>query len=385
MSLRLSARCENITQSAIRRMSLECAAAGGINMSQGVCDLEVPEEIRGALHEAVEEGFQTYTRFDGLASLRWALAGMLAGQGFEADPEQEIVITVGATGAFLSAAMALLDPGDEVILFEPFYGYHRNTLEALGVRSRIVPLRGENWEFSMEDVEAAVNERTRAILINTPANPTGKVFTREEIEELGALATEQDLFLFTDEIYQHFLYEGREHVAPATLPGLRERTITISGFSKIYAITGWRIGYLVASPRWTQAMRYCSDIASVCAPSVLQEAVARGIERIPPSYYETINRDHARKRAQVLAALEDAGLPPIAPQGAYYTLADVSRLPGANSEERAMYLLEKSGVAAVPGREFFQNPEDGDHLLRFCYAKKDHDLAKACEGLRRLA
>jgi aminotransferase len=364
-------------------MSLECAAAGGINLSQGVCDLEVPRELRDALKEAVEEDFHIYTRFDGLDSLRWGIAARLAKRGFEANPETEIVVTPGATGAFLSACMALLTPGDEVILFEPFYGYHRNTLSALGVGSRMVPMQAPDWSFSLEDVEAAVTKKTRGIMINTPANPTGKVFSREEIEGLGTIAQHHDLFLFTDEIYEDFLYDGREHLSPATFPGLRERTITISGFSKIFAITGWRIGYLVADSRWTQAMGYCADIATVCAPSLLQEAVARALERIPPSYYQSIQEDHVGKRTRILAALEDAGLPAISPQGAYYTLADISRLPGKTSQERVLHLLEASGVAAVPGEAFFENPRHGDHLARFCFAKKDVDLEQACRGLRR--
>lgn len=385
MSRRLSQRCQDVQQSYIRRMSLECAAVGGINLSQGVCDLDVPAPVVQAVKDAVDEGYQIYTRFDGLESLRRQIAAKLRRDGVEADPETEIVVTVGATGAFLSAAMALLDPGDEFLLFEPFYGYHRNCLRALGVVPKVVPMAPPDWTFRIEDVEAALTPKTRGIVVCSPGNPTGKVFTRAELEALAELAIRRDLIVFTDEIYEYFLYDGREHLSIATLPGMRARTVTISGFSKTFAITGWRIGYLVAEEPWARAMRYCSDIAYVCAPSLLQEAVARGLAALPPAYYEGIREDHARKRERVCDALAAAGLTPYVPQGSYYVLADVSHLPGTTSFERVMHLLRETGVAAVaavPGESFFEDPADGYGLARFCYAKKDADLARACAALR---
>lgn len=383
----LSHRCQDIQQSYIRRMSIECARVGGVNLSQGVCDLEVPPVVRQAVKDAVEEGYQIYTRFDGLESLRHEIARKLErdATGLTADPEHEIVVTVGATGAFFSAAMALLNPGDDVILFEPFYGYHRNCLKALDVTSTLVATTPPDWSFRIEDVEAAITPKTRGLMVCTPSNPTGKVYTRAELEALAELAEKHDLIVFTDEIYEYFLYDGREHISMATLPGMRERTVTISGFSKTFAITGWRIGYLVAQPEWARAMRYCSDIAYVCAPSLLQEAVARGLRALPPSYYTDIRDDHAAKREKICSALTDAGLPPIVPQGSYYVLADVSRLPGEDSVARVMHLLEESKVAAVPGAAFFRDPADAAHLARFCYAKKDADLDRACAALRSLA
>ncbi len=384
MTRRLSLRCQDISQSPIRRMSLECNAVGGYNLSQGVCDLEVPPVVRQAVKEAVDEGFQIYTRFDGLESLRHQIARKLQRDGVEADPETEIVVTVGATGAFLSAAMALFDPGDEVILFEPFYGYHRNCLKALDVKTRSVPLTPGTWEFSEEDLHKAVTSKTRAIVVCNPANPTGKVFSRKELDQVARLATQHDLMVLTDEIYEYFVYDSRPHIPMATLPGMKDRTVTISGFSKTFAITGWRIGYLVASERWTKAMRYCSDIAYVCAPSLLQEAVARGLAQLPPRYYTDIRDDHAQKREWICSALKEAGLTPHVPQGSYYVLADIDHLPGATSQDKVLHLLRETKVAAVPGEAFFENPRDGDHLARFCFAKKDHELKAACEALRKL-
>lgn len=385
MTLRLAQRTEGVTQSEIRKMTLECNKVGGVNLSQGVCDLEVPPVLREALKQAVDEGFNTYTRFDGLDSLRHAIAGDLkARHGWQVDPEREVVVTVGSTGAFMAACLALLDPGDEVLLPEPYYGYHRNCLRALG--GVAVPVRHQApFDIDFDALRAALTPRTRAIMACTPANPTGKVWTRAELEALRDLAVEHDLFVFTDEIYEHFVYDGREHVPPATIEGLGERTITLSGFSKTYAITGWRIGYLVAPAQVAEKISYFVDIAYVCAPSVLQEAVARALAELPPSYYQQICADHLAKRDQVCDALRAADLPPHVPQGSYYVLADVSRLPGATSKERVMHLLRTSGVASVPGSAFFEDPRAGDHLARFCYAKKDADLQRACEALREMA
>lgn len=382
--LRLSTRAGDLLQSEIRNMSIECERIGGINLSQGVCDTPVPIEVQQGAFEGIAEGFNTYTRYDGLDELRGAIAAKLRHyNGIEVDPSSEIIVSAGATGAFYCVCLALLDPGDEVILFEPYYGYHVSTLLAADAVPRYVPMEPPDWTFSVDDLERAVTPRTRAILVNTPGNPSGKVFTRDELQQIADFATRHDLFVFTDEIYEYFLYDGREHVTPAAIPGLTDRTVSISGFSKTFSITGWRIGYAVASARWAETIGYYNDLVYVCAPAPLQIGVARGLARLGPPYYESLQADYTAKRNQFCDALRAAGLTPYVPQGAYYVLADASVLPGHSSKERALYLLDKTKVAAVPGDAFF-NDHRGDRLLRFCYAKSGADLDEACRRLENL-
>ncbi|MGH7292754.1 MAG: pyridoxal phosphate-dependent aminotransferase, partial [Myxococcota bacterium] len=332
----------------------------------------------------IEEGSYTYSRSDGLAELRRALAAKLRrDNGLDYDPEGEIVVTSGATAAFYVACQALLQPGDEVILFEPYYGYHRNTLESLEVVPVYVTLEGAGFALPLPALERALSPRTRALVVNTPGNPSGKVFTRAELEALGASARERDLFLFTDEVYEHFIFGGRRHVSPASLPGLRERTITMNALSKTFAITGWRIGWIAAERRFAEAFAHLHDLVYVCAPTPLQLACARGLERLDPEYYAAIGAEYQRKRDQLCAALTDAGLAPRVPQGSYFALADVSRLPGANGDERALALLRASGVACVPGTAFWRDG-DAHRLARFCFGKTAPDLDEACRRLRNL-
>ncbi len=382
--LRLSARSGDILQSEIRSMSIECERIGGINLSQGVCDTPVPIEVQQGAFEGVTEGFNTYTRYDGLDELRRAIAvKMREYNGVRVDPSSEIVVSAGATGAFYCACLALLDPGDEVILFEPYYGYHLTTLLAAEAVPRYVPMEPPAWTFSLDELERAVTPRTRAILVNTPGNPSGKVFTRSELQQIADFAIRHDLFVFTDEIYEYFLYDGREHVTPAAIPGLADRTVSISGFSKTFSITGWRIGYAVASSRWAETIGYYNDLVYVCAPAPLQIGVARGLTRLAPEYYRSLQTDYTAKRDQFCRALSAAGLTPYVPEGAYYVLADASVLPGRSSKERAMSLLESTKVAAVPGSAFFTG-DRGDTLLRFCFAKSSADLDEACRRLEQL-
>ncbi len=384
MSMRLSRRFETARQSPIRSMTIECNKVGGVNLAQGICDLSPPPGLFDAARQAMEDGFNIYTRMDGLDSLRRVIADKLAEQGIEADPETEIVVTIGSTGAFCCAALAMLDPGDEVILFEPYYGYHRAGLENAGAVPRYVRLDPPDWAVDLSRVEAAITERTRAMVVCTPANPTGKVFSAAELEALADLARRRDLLIFTDEIYEYFLYDGREHVPPARLPGMRERTITLSGFSKTFSITGWRIGYLFGDARWIRALAVANDTGYVCAPAPLQEAVARTWKNLPKGFLGGIRTAYQKKRDQLCGALAASGLTPHVPQGAYYVLADVSWLPGATSQERVMHLLRETGVAAVPGTAFFHDPADGEGLARFCFAKADADLDRACQGLAKL-
>lgn len=366
-------------------MSVECDRVQGINLAQGVCDTELPEPVVQAAIAAIQEGHNIYTRLDGIAKLRAAIARKFAHyNGLACDPESEILVTSGATGALHAACMALLNPGDEVVLFEPLYGYHRNTLTSLRVTPVTVALDAPGWELDPERLQRAVTGKTRAIILNTPCNPSGKVFPRRELEAIAAVAEKHDLFVITDEIYEYFLCDGAQHISFATLPGMRERTITISGFSKTFSVTGWRLGYLAADARWTPSIGYFHDLTYVCAPAPLQHGAAAGLLELPDDFYTQLARDYEAKRDQLMAALTVAGLTPTVPQGAYYILADASRLPGETARDKARYLLARSGVAAVAGSAFFTEGR-GQNLLRFCYAKRPGPLAEACERLRAMA
>jgi len=340
MALSLSKKSSLIAQSEIRAMTIACAKIGGINLAQGVCDTEVPLPVRQGVQKGMDAGFNSYTRFDGLAILREAIAKKMADyNGLQADPETDIIVSSGSTGSFYCACLALLNPGDEVILFEPFYGYHVNTLLAVEAVPKYVTLHPPEWTFDPKELERVVTPKTRGIMINTPANPSGKVFNRSELEQIAEFAIRHDLFVFTDEIYEYFLYDGRRHISPATIPGMFERTITISGLSKTFSITGWRIGYSVSHKRWTEMIGYMNDLVYVCAPAPLQYGVAVGLQELSPSFYEGLAAEYGKKRDLICGALQKAGLPPHIPQGAYYVLADVSRLPGETGKEKARRVL----------------------------------------------
>jgi aminotransferase len=382
--LRLSQISPGLVQSEIRAMTVECDRVGGVNLAQGVCDTEVPAPVAARAVEAIGEGLNIYTRLDGIAPLRQGIATKLARHnGVTADPDAEILVTSGATAGFQAACMALFDPGDEVILFEPFYGYHLNTLRALRVNAASVPLAESNWALDVEALRTAITPRTRGIVLNSPSNPCGKVFSRTELEAVAALAIEHDLFVITDEIYEYFVFDGAQHISLATLPGMAERTISISGLSKTFSITGWRIGYLVADRRWLGAISYFHDLVYVCAPSPFQYGAAAGLMQLPDSFYSGLATEYQTKRDMLCAALADVGLTPSIPQGAYYVLADVTNLPGATAREKARTLLRNTGVAAVAGTAFFAGGR-GENLIRFCFAKRDHDLERACAMLRTL-
>lgn len=384
-TLRTNQRMAELGHSEIRAMTQACAAAGGLNMAQGVCDTPAPSVVISAAAEAMVQGKNTYSRFDGLAELRAALAGKLQRDNeIRADPEQEITVSAGATGAFHSACLALLNPGDEVILFEPYYQYHVSALLAVEAVPIIVRLTPPDWTLVPEAVERAVTPRTKAIIVNSPGNPSGKVFSRDELSVIARIAIDHDLLILTDEIYEYFLYDGRRHVSMASLAGMAERTITIGGYSKTFSITGWRIGYSVAAPQWTQAIGAMNDLLYVCAPTPLQAGVAAGIQQLPGSFYRQLAKDYQYKRDCFCAALAQAGLPPAVPQGAYYVLADVTRLPGKNGKERAMHILKMTGIAGVPGEAFFAGT-DGARYLRFSYAKTDADVEEACRRIARLS
>jgi aminotransferase len=382
--LRLSELAPGVMQSEIRAMTTECDRIGGINLAQGVCDTPVPAPVEQAAIDAIRSGHNIYTRLDGIARLRTAIADkQQRDYGLAYDPETEVLVASGATAGLHAAAMALLNPGDEVLLFEPFYGYHVATLKSMRVKPVLVALSEPDWVLDTDALHAAITPRTRAILLNTPANPSGKVFSRAEIEAVAAVCQAHDLFLFTDEIYEYFVYDGARHISPATLPGMRERTIVMSGFSKTFSITGWRLGYVTADAKWMGAMAYFHDLTYVCAPSAFQHGAAAGLDQLPPSFYLQIASDHRSKRERMLSALRDAGFEPSVPAGAYYVLARAAHLPGATAAQKARYLLARTGVASVAGSAFFR-PGRGEDLLRFCFAKQDHDLDEACARLRNL-
>jgi aminotransferase len=247
----------------------------------------------------------------------------------------------------------------------------------------LVPMVEPDWSLDTDALKAAITPRTRAILLNSPANPSGKIFTRTELEAVAMVCIEHDLFLITDEIYEYFVYDGAEHISAATLPGMRERTIVLSGFSKTFSITGWRLGYATADARWMPSMAHFHDLTYVCAPAPLQHGAAAGLEQLPASFYKQVAADHQDKRERLLSALRAAGMDAAPPPGAYYILADCSRLPGKDAAEKARHLLRATGVAAVAGSAFFRKGR-GENLLRFCFAKKDSELDEACERLRKL-
>ncbi len=384
MTRQINQRMAALAHSEIRAMTQACVQAKGLNMAQGVCDTPVPPVVLRAAEQAMESGNNVYSRFDGLSELRQAIAKKLAQyNGIVADPETEVTVSAGATGAFHSACLALLNPGDEVILFEPYYQYHISALLAVEAVPVMVKMRPPDWTFSTTDVERVITPRTKAIIVNSPGNPSGKVFSRQELECIAAIAQAHDLFVFTDEIYEYFLYDGRTHVSVATLRGMADRTITIGGYSKTFSITGWRIGYSVAAAQWAQAIGAMNDLLYVCAPTPLQAGVAVGIQELPDSFYRDLADAYQRKRDRFCQALAKAGLTPSIPQGAYYVLADTSRLPGTTGKERAMFLLETIGLAGVPGEAFFSG-HDGRQFVRFSYAKTDADIDDACRRIAQL-
>jgi aminotransferase len=320
--------------------------------------------VMEAAIQAIRDGYNIYTRLDGVAVLRQAIAEKLARyNGLIADPDKEILVTSGATGAMSSACLALFDPGDQVILLEPFYGYHYSTLASMRVEPVLVPMEMTTWEIDFDRLRAAITPRTRGLVINSPGNPCGKVFTRTELEAVAALAIEHDLFVLTDEIYEYFVYEGQSHI------------------SKTFSMTGWRMGYLAASSRWIPAIGYFHDLGYVCAPSPFQFAAAAGLQTLPDSFYQDMATEYQEKRDKICDALAAAGLTPAVPAGAYYVLADASRIEGDRASVKARNLLRATGVGAVAGSAFYGTGR-GENLLRYCFAKQDADLERACTALR---
>jgi aminotransferase len=290
-------------------------------------------------------------------------------------------VTVGSSGALACTLNALCDPGDELLLFEPFYGYHMNTALVAGMVPKPIPLHPPSFTLDTDAIEQSITPRTRAILINTPVNPSGKVFSREELVRLSALCIKHDLLCITDEVYEYLIYGDHEHVSMGSLPGMWERTVTLGSYSKTFSITGWRIGYATAAAPLAAAIGLMNDLYYICSPHPLQLAVAKGIRELPASFYTDMRDEYLAKRDDFCSVLTEVGLPPVVPDGAYYVLADVSRLGEATAKDAAMRLLHESGVASVAGSAFFVGPE-GEKYVRFCYAKRDEPLNRAMNQLR---
>ena len=377
---RVARRLQGLVQSEIRRMTRECERVGGINLGQGICDLPTPDLVRDGAIAAIRAQQSTYSFAEGARELREAIARKLRrDNGIEADPATGICVTLGATGAFACAINALFDPGDGILLFEPYYGYHLNSALVAGLLPQFVTLAPPGFELSEEALESSITPITRAVVVCTPGNPSGKMFSREELELVERVALKHDLLVVTDEIYEYIRYDGRPHLSPATLPGLKDRTVSIMGLSKTFSITGWRLGYAVAPEPLLRAITLVNDLYYVCAPTPLQLGAAQGFEA-PRAYFDQLQSGYQHKRDLLCAALAAAGMQPIIPQGAYYVLAD-SRSLAPTALLAAMRLLEETKVASVPGTAFYRG-EAGQGLLRFCFAKEDQVLEEACQRLR---
>ncbi len=387
-TLPLANRARPLEKSHIRAISDKVKAVDGINLGQGICDLPTPAPIKDRTKAAVDANKSIYSHHAGIEPLReHILAKAQQTNDLPARSIEEVVVGVGSTGVFVTAAMTLLEAGDEVILFEPFYGYHRNILELTGATVRYVPLGGPDDMLDVDALEATVTERTKAVVVNTPANPSGKVWTRGELEALLGVLQRHDLLAITDEIYEYMLYDDAEHVSLGSLPGAYERTITISGFSKAYNMTGWRLGYGVGPEPLLERMGLLNDLLYICAPRPLQHGVLAVFEEMGDDYLDQLQRDYAERRQIMCETLEAAGFDVPWPKGAYYVLADLSPLQNtragfSDDQEAVDTLIQEAHVGCVTGRSFYRDPSDGATKLRFCFGKELDDLKQACRQIR---
>ncbi len=379
--MELSKRVDQITQSEIRSMTILCNKKNGINMAQGLCDLEVPEVVRDGAHEAIDSGKNIYTSAFGEPYLREVIGNTLNKRYGATVKSTNVLVSSGATGALYSIAMTLFNEGDEVILFEPYYGYHVSTLESLGCDVKFVRTLPPNYAIDFEELESNITQKTKAILICNPSNPSGKVFTQEEMDRLARIVNGKDLFLISDEIYEHFVYEGLPFISALSLETIKNRVIVISGFSKIYSVTGWRIGYAICHESIINSAAEMNDLVYVCSPAPLQYGVYKGMKELPRDYYTRVAIEHQDKRDKFITTLNEVGLPAEYVKGAYYVLADIASVDGEDDKEKVITLLEKTGIAAVPARAFFKDAR-GIYLARFCFSKRTDELDEACRRLR---
>lgn len=394
----LSDKVEHFTESVIRDMTRQAMQHGAINLAQGFPDFPAPEEIKRAAQQAISDDVNQYAITWGAKSLRHAIARQMKHwQRIEVDPEREIVVCCGSTEAMIATLLAVCNKGDEVVVFEPFYENYGPDSILSGAKPRFVSLRPphttggtpvapstENeWMFDPQELREAFQHHTKAIILNTPNNPTGKVFTRKELELIRDLCVEYNVLAITDEIYEHILYDGAEHISIVTLDGMRERTITINGLSKSYSVTGWRVGWAVAPPAITNAIRKVHDFLTVGAPAPLQEAGAAALS-LPASYYRELAERYRTRRDHLIPALEKAGFRCYRPRGAYYVMTDISAFGFKNDVEFAAYLVKDVGIACVPGSSFYKHGKDGAQQVRFAFCKKPETLDEAGRRLERL-
>jgi aspartate/methionine/tyrosine aminotransferase len=384
VSARSSEKAARFTESVIREMTRLAQAHGAVNLSQGFPDFAAPEELKEAARQAITEDVNQYATTWGSRTLREAIASKFERlYGVPVDPDREVTVTCGSTEAMIATLLATLDAGDEVVSFEPFYENYGPDAILSGATPRFVSLRPPEWSFDPGELERAFSDKTRAVIVNTPHNPTGKVFTRAELETIAALCVKHDALAITDEIYEHILYGGAIHVPMATLPGMRERTVTINGMSKTYSVTGWRVGWAIAPPVVSNAIRKVHDFLTVGAAAPLQEAGARALA-LPDAYYEGLAAGYAQRRGRLLAALERVGFRTYPPDGAYYVMTDTTGLGWDDDVAFARHLVEEVGVAVVPGSSFYLDPRNGARQVRFAFCKKDETLDEAERRLQQL-
>jgi aminotransferase len=387
----ISKRVQGFTESVIREMTRVCMAHGGVNLAQGMPNFPPPRALLDAAHRALDGDFHQYAITWGAPSLRRAIADKYRRvYGMDVDPDAHVTVCCGSTETMLATLLAVLNPGDEVIVFEPFYENYGPGCIIAGAEPVWVPLAPPDFGFDPDRLRAAVSPRTRAVIFNSPNNPSGKVFSRAELETIADLCREHDLLAITDEIYEHIVYDGLGHTPIATLPGMAERTITISGISKSYSVTGWRVGYAIAPPELSVGIRRAHDFVTVGAPHPLQEAAVTALQ-FPDAYYVELREAYQARRDLLLGYLERAGFVTWTPRGAYYVLTDVAhfmaKVGARDDAEFAMWLVREVGVATVPGSSFYAHPELGRTKIRFCFPKTDDVLRDAGErllGLRAL-
>ncbi|HUX09776.1 MAG TPA: aminotransferase class I/II-fold pyridoxal phosphate-dependent enzyme [Terriglobia bacterium] len=380
----ISRKAQQFTESVIREMTRLALRHGAVNLAQGFPDFAAPAEVKEAAVRAVQADINQYAITWGTREFRRAIAERFEkDSGLAIDPEQEVTVCCGATEAMIASLLAVVNPGEEVVVFEPFYENYGPDAIISGAVPRFVPLRPPDWTFDPEELAAAFNERTRALILNTPNNPTGKVFSLEELEAIAGIVRNSNAYVITDEIYQYLVYEDRRHISMAALPGMRERSITINSMSKTYSVTGWRVGYAIAPPPITQAIRKMHDFLTVGAAAPLQQAGITAL-RFDDGYYHKLREDYLKRRDRLLAALGDAGFQCFKPYGAYYIMTDVSGFGFPDDIEFTRHLIENVGVAAVPGSSFYSQRSLGSQQVRFTFCKKDTTLDEAARRLMKL-
>jgi len=380
----ISHKAQQFTESVIREMTRLAMEHGAINLAQGFPDFAAPGEVKEAAVRAIRADINQYAITWGAREFREAIAERFRkDSGLAVDPEREITVCCGATETMIASLLAVVDPGDEVVIFEPFYENYGPDAIMCGAVPRFVRLHPPQWTFDPDDLAAAFSQRTRAVILNTPNNPTGKVFDGKELETLAGLARRYRAYVITDEIYQYMTYDGCRHVSMATLPGMRERTITINGLSKTYSVTGWRVGYAIAPPEVTGAIRKMHDFITVGAAAPLQEAGVTAL-RLPESYYEGLRASYHSRRDRMVALLEEVGFRCFKPRGAYYVMTDITAFGLPDDVGFTRHLIRDIGVAAVPGSSFYSDPALGRQQVRFCFSKTDATLDEAARRLQEL-